>query len=60
VRRAAERVDGVTEARVSHQDGRAVITYDRLRTDPEAIATAITEDSGFKAAVWSEQEGTQR
>lgn len=49
VRIAARSVDGVRDAKVSYARGEAEITFDPGRTNPEAIARAITEKSGFKA-----------
>lgn len=43
VKVAAERVDGVTEARASHAEKRAWVSFDPARTSPEAIARAVTE-----------------
>jgi copper chaperone len=51
VKMAAEKVDGVKEAKVSHEKGTAEVVYDPDKTTPEAIAKAITEKSGFKASV---------
>lgn len=50
VKLAAEKVDGVKSAKVSYEKGTAEITYDPGKTNPEAIAKAITEHSGFKAS----------
>jgi copper chaperone CopZ len=51
VKRAAKKVAGVTDADVSYEKGRAVVTYDPAKTDPEAIAKAVTKKSGFKLEV---------
>jgi copper chaperone CopZ len=51
VKSAAKKIDGVKDARVSYKQGTAEITYDPGRTNPDAIAKAITEKSGFKATV---------
>lgn len=48
VKAAAEGVGGVTSVRVSMDDAKAWVTYDPTRTNPNAIAAAITE-SGYKA-----------
>lgn len=48
VKRAAQEVEGVTEADVTYEDGLAEVTYDPAKTSPTAIAEAITEQSGFK------------
>lgn len=51
VRRAAKQVDGVKDVTASVAKGTAEVTYDASKTNPEAIARAITEHSGFKASV---------
>ena len=51
VKSAAKKVDGVKEANVSYDKGLAEVTYDPTKTNPKAIAQAITERSGFKAEV---------
>lgn len=51
VKMAALNVDGVKDAKVSYKEKRAEITYDPAKTNPEAIAKAITKKSGFKASV---------
>lgn len=43
VKVAAEKVEGVTEARASHAEKRAWVSFDPARTSSEAIARAITE-----------------
>jgi copper chaperone CopZ len=48
---AAGKIAGVTDATVSYEKGVAVITYDPAKTNPAAIAKAITDKSGFKAEV---------
>ena len=48
VKIAAEKVLGVREARASHDEKRAWVTYDPAKTTPAAIATAIT-NAGYKA-----------
>lgn len=53
VKMAAKKVDGVADANVSHENGRADVTYDPAKTTPEKIAKAITENSGFKAELQS-------
>jgi len=57
VKMAAKKVDGVAEANVSYENGRADVTYDPAKTTPEKIAKAITENSGFKAEL---QPSTQK
>lgn len=49
VKMAAKKVDGVIDATASHEKSTAEITYDPTKTNPEAIAKAITEHSGFTA-----------
>lgn len=51
VKMAALKVDGVKDAKVSYEEKRADITYDPSKTNPEAIAKAVTEKSGFRASV---------
>lgn len=51
VKSAAKKADGVKEAEVSYEKGLADVTYDPAKTNPKAIAQAITERSGFKAEV---------
>lgn len=48
VKAAAEGIGGVSAVRVSMDDAKAWVTYDPARTNPGAIAAAITE-SGYKA-----------
>jgi len=49
VKIAARRVDGVKDVSVSFEKKRADVRYDPAKTNPDAIAKAITEKSGFKA-----------
>jgi copper chaperone CopZ len=51
VKMAAKKVDGVADAIVSYENGRAEVTYDSSKTSPEKIAEAITKNSGFKAEI---------
>ena len=51
VETVAKRVDGVGEVVVSHRRGSAHITYDAAKTNPIAIAKAISENAGFKSEV---------
>ncbi len=51
VKRVAKKVDGVTDADVSYEKGRAVVTFDPAKTNPDAIAKAVTKKSGFKTEV---------
>lgn len=55
VRMAARKVDGVRDVAVGHETGKAEVTYEPSKTTPSAIAKAITDGSGFKAEVESEQ-----
>jgi len=48
VKAAAEGIAGVKSAKVSMADETAVVTFDPNKTNPQAIATAITE-SGYRA-----------
>lgn len=50
---AAKKVDGVKATNVSYKKGMTEVTYDPAKTNPEAIAKAITEKSGFRAEVAS-------
>lgn len=47
VKLAAEKINGVHQARASHGEKRAWVHYDPAKTNPEAIATAIT-NAGYK------------
>lgn len=51
VKMAAKRVDGVKSVTASAKSGTADISYDASKTSPEAIAKAISVNSGFKAEV---------
>lgn len=51
VQTVARNVDGVRDATVSHERGTAQITYDPAKTNPTAIAKAISENAGFKSEV---------
>lgn len=57
VKMAALKVDDVKEAKVSYEEKRADITYDPAKTNPEAIAKAITDKSGFPASVPKKPNG---
>lgn len=48
VKVAAEKVPGVSEARASHGEKRAWVTYDPAKTTPAAIAMAIA-NAGYKS-----------
>jgi periplasmic mercuric ion binding protein len=54
VKIAANKVDGVTDVTVTYEKGQAVVTYNPTKTTPEAIAKAVTDNSGFKAEVVTE------
>jgi len=49
VRLAAKSVPGVTAVNVDYPKAKADVTYDPSKTNPQAIAAAITKRSGFKA-----------
>jgi copper chaperone CopZ len=51
VKMAARRVDGVKSVTASTKSGTAEVSYDAAKTSPEAIAKAVTVNSGFKAEV---------
>ena len=51
VQAVARRVDGVGDVAVSHARGTAQITYDPAKTNPAAIARAITDSAGFISEV---------
>jgi copper chaperone CopZ len=51
VKMAAKRVDGVKSVTASAKSGTAEVSYDALKTSPEAIAKAVSTNSGFKAEV---------
>ena len=51
VQTVAKRIDGVGEVLVSHERGTAQVSYDPAKTDPAAIAKAITEHSGFRSEI---------
>jgi copper chaperone CopZ len=51
VEKEALKIEGVKAAKVSQPKGTADITFDASKTNPEAIATAITKKTGFKAKV---------
>jgi copper chaperone len=54
VQEAAAAVDGVIRADVSYEEGTAVVLFNPRKTNPDAIAQAISELPPFKAAVASE------
>ncbi len=51
VKMAAKRVDGVKSVTASAKSGTAEVSYDASKTSPEAIAKAVSANSGFKAEV---------
>jgi mercuric ion binding protein len=51
VKLAAKKIDGVKDATVSYEKSTAEIIYDPAKTTPDAIAKAVTTQSGFKAEV---------
>lgn len=48
VKIAAKTVSGVKTVKVDYAKGKAEVTYDASKTNPQTIADAITELSGFK------------
>ena len=54
VKVAGRRVDGVKTVTASAKSGTAEVPYDSSKTSPEAIAKAMTNNSGFKAEVLKE------
>jgi len=50
VRLTAKAIDGVTEAVVSYERGKAEVTYDPEQTTPASIAATITQATGFQTA----------
>jgi periplasmic mercuric ion binding protein len=56
VKLAAKKVDGVKDATASYEKSTAEITYDPAKTNPDAIAKVVTEQSGFKAEVLKKQK----
>ena len=51
VKLAAKRVDGVKAVTASARSRAAEVAYDASKTSAEAIAKAVTTNSGFKAEV---------
>lgn len=51
VKIAANKVDGVKNVKTSLEKRTAEVTYEPSKTNADAIATAITKNSGFKAEV---------
>ncbi|HMC21584.1 MAG TPA: cation transporter [Thermoanaerobaculia bacterium] len=52
VKSALKGIDGVSDARVSYEQGQAVVTYDSTKTTPEAIARAVeVRLPGYKLVV---------
>lgn len=54
VQKALLKMDGVKTATVSQPTGSAEITYDSAKTNPTALAKAITKKTGFPAKPRSE------
>ncbi len=50
VKIALEHIEGVTQARVSQRQGRALVTYDAARVTPAQMVRAIA-DAGYTARV---------
>ena len=55
VRKAMERVDGVTDVKVDLDSKTATVIFDASKADPEAIAAAST-DVGFPATVQGDHQ----
>jgi copper chaperone CopZ len=51
VKLAAQRIDGVTAATVDYAQGRADVTYDPAKTNPNALAATISKKSGYAATL---------
>jgi len=51
VKIAAGKVDGVRDVKTSSDTRTADVTFDPSKTNAEAIASAITRDTGFKVEV---------
>lgn len=51
VKIAANRVDGVTDVKTDSDTRTADVTFDPSKTNAEAIASAITQGTGFKTEV---------
>jgi len=52
VKHVLKRVDGVTNARVSYEEKKAVVTYDAAKVTPEKIARTVSEKlPTYKATV---------
>jgi Cd2+/Zn2+-exporting ATPase len=49
VEKTVLKIDGVKSVKVHQRKGTADITYDGVKTTPEAIAKIITDKAGFKA-----------
>ncbi|MBI2889612.1 MAG: heavy-metal-associated domain-containing protein [Nitrospirae bacterium] len=50
VKKALDKVEGVKDAKVEVKAKKAIVTYDVEKTNPDAIAKAIT-DAGYEAKV---------
>lgn len=50
VKKALEQVDGVKYAEVDLESNQATVVYDDSKTDPQALAKAVTE-AGYPASV---------
>ncbi len=55
---AAKTVNGVKDCKANYKTGTAEVTYDPTKTTPEAIATVISEKTGFKATAPKKQPGS--
>jgi len=50
VKKALQKVDGVTEAKVTWEPKEAVVTYDDAKTDMNAL-TSATQNAGYPSSV---------
>ncbi|GMV31039.1 MAG: hypothetical protein AMXMBFR59_31640 [Rhodanobacteraceae bacterium] len=50
VKKALQKVDGVTEAKVTWEPKEAVVTYDDAKTDVSAL-TSATQNAGYPSSV---------
>ncbi len=50
VKKALNKVDGVTDANVSYEKKQAVVSYDDAKTNPEALTKATT-NAGYPSTI---------
>ncbi len=53
------KIDGVSAARVSHEEKSAVITYDPAKVTPQQLADTVNEKLPYKATVVTNREDKQ-